>query len=134
MGRYYVKKSTGGNYSSENLNKALADLGLQKGQSYAIPRRTLQRHMKGPVREPGCTKLGRSLADSEQFYLKKCMETEIVHHAIDMQQRFYGQTPRAGYEPTTIRLKDIVSTHAPPRPTNNACICQCIQPVYVYIS
>src|SRR6218665_382126 len=63
-GRYYVRKSTRGNHSSENLNKALAD--LQEGQSYhsvsrkyAIPRRTLQRHMKCSVREPGCAKLGR---------------------------------------------------------------------------
>ena len=58
------KAQEGKFYSSGNLNKALAD--LQEGQSYhsvsrkyAIPRRTLQRHMKGTVR------------DSEQFYVKK---------------------------------------------------------------
>jgi|SRR6218665_2792339 len=93
MGRYYVRKSTRGNYSSENLNKALADLQEchsyhSVSRKYAISRRTLQRHMKGPVRDPGCTKLGRF-----RTILSEEIETEIVHHALDMQQRFYGLTP-----------------------------------------
>ncbi|ESN93974.1 hypothetical protein HELRODRAFT_142747, partial [Helobdella robusta] len=80
-------------YSSENLKKALED--LREGQSYhsvskkyTIPRRTLQRHMKGTIRQPGCIKLGRF-----RPILSDEMETEIVHHAIEMQQRFYGLTP-----------------------------------------
>src|SRR6218665_998676 len=73
--------------------KSLTD--LQEGQSYysvsrkyEIPRRTLQRQMKGTAREPGCAKLGRV-----RTILCEEMVTEIVHHAIDMQQRFYGLTP-----------------------------------------
>ena len=93
MGRYYVRKSKRGSYKPENLTKALAD--LREGQSYRsvskkydVPRRTLQRHFKGLVREPGCTKLGRF-----RSILSDEMESELVSHAIDMQQRFYGLTP-----------------------------------------
>src|SRR6218665_1419048 len=57
-------------------------------RKHEIPRRTLQRQMKGTVREPGCAKLGRF-----RTILYEEMETEIFHHAIDTQQRFYGLTP-----------------------------------------
>src|SRR6218665_2932624 len=63
--------------------------------------------MKGTVREPGCAKLGRL-----RTILCDEMETEIVHHAIDMQQRFYGLTP-CDIRKLSFQLMEMKKLHHP---------------------
>src|SRR6218665_644373 len=76
-------------------------------RKYEIPRRTLQSQMKGTVREPRCAKLGRF-----RTILCEEMEIEIVHHAIDMQQRFYGLTP-CDIRKLAFQLVEIKKLHHP---------------------
>src|SRR6218665_2253770 len=93
MGKDYTRKTDRGSYGEEALKRALA--ALRDGQSYhsveksfEIPRRTLQRHIKGQVLQPGRPILGRfRVTLSEEF------ENELVTRAIALQQRFYGMTP-----------------------------------------
>jgi len=93
MGKDYQRHSTRGSYGEETLQRAL--MALTGGASYhsvakkfGVPRRTLQRHFKGQVVEPGRQMLGRFRSTlSTEF------EEELVAHAIDLQQRFFGMTP-----------------------------------------
>jgi len=93
MGKDYKRQSTRGSYGEDALKRALD--ALQAGQSYhrvakdfGVPRRTLQRHFKMLVLEPGRQFLGRYRATlSSEF------EKELVHHAVDLQQRYFGLTP-----------------------------------------
>jgi len=93
MGKDYKRKSARGAYGEEKLQQAL--VALQGGQSYHrvakdfdIPRRTLQRHYKGAVLQPGKQHLGRFRAVLNQDF-----ESELVAHILQLQQRFYGITP-----------------------------------------
>ena len=93
MGKDYKRKSARGAYGEEKLQQAL--VALQGGQSYHrvakdfdIPRRTLQRHYKGAVLQPGKQHLGRFRAVLNQDF-----ESELVAHILELQQRFYGITP-----------------------------------------
>ena len=89
----YSRKSQRCSYGVDALSRALEELrngssyhGVSK--KYSIPRRTLQRHMKGQVRSPGNVALGRF-----RITIPQDVEDELVAHAIEMQQRFYGITP-----------------------------------------
>lgn len=57
-------------------------------RDFDIPRRILQRHFKGHVTEPGRQCLGRYRLSLTADY-----EQELVTHALDLQQRFFGMTP-----------------------------------------
>lgn len=93
MGKDYKRCSTRGSYGEDSLRHALG--ALRDGQSFhrvakdfGVPRRTLQRHFKGLVVNPGHQSLGRHrVTFSEDF------EKELVAHAINLQQRFFGMTP-----------------------------------------
>lgn len=52
---------------------------------YKIPRGTLQRHLKGTVKDPAALGRFRRVFD-DQF------ETELVSYCLEMQKRFYGLT------------------------------------------
>jgi hypothetical protein len=83
MGRNYKRTTTRGSYGEEKLKQALQQ--LTEGMSYhsvakkfGIPRRTLQRHMKGQVRNPGKKCLGRF----ETVHVKNWnWVTLMIHHA-----------------------------------------------------
>src|SRR5678815_1944248 len=86
MGRNYKRTTTRGSYGEEKLKQALQQ--LTEGMSYhsvakkfGIPRRTLQRHMKGQVRNPGKKCLGRF-----ETVLSAEFEKELVVHALELQQ------------------------------------------------
>lgn len=75
----------------KNLEAALADVRMGKlsrnaaEKVYGVPRRTLNRHMKGLVAKPG--NLGRFSA-----VLGNNFEVVLVDHAIALQQRMFGLT------------------------------------------
>jgi len=93
MGKDYKRRSSRGAYGEQTLTRALE--ALKNGQSYhrvakdfGVPRRTLQRHFKGAVVQPGNQFLGRF-----RKTLSADFENELVTHAVNLQQRFFGMTP-----------------------------------------
>jgi len=93
MGKDYKKRSNRGAYGKEKLMHALN--ALKNGESYhsvskdyEVLRRTLQRHFKGAVIQPGHQFLRRL-----RVTLNANFENELVAHAINLQQRFFGMTP-----------------------------------------
>ena len=92
MVRDYKRKSTRASYGNEALQTAL--LKVQAGEmskrkaelTYGVPRKTLNRHLSGVVKKPGC--LGRfSPVLSDEF------EEALVKHAIELQRMFFGLVP-----------------------------------------
>src|SRR6218665_1921205 len=76
--------------------------------------------MKGIVREPGCTKLGRF-----RTILSEEMDTEIVHHAIYMQQRFYGLTP-CDIRKLAVQLVEMKKLPHPFNSTKQVAVTKCL--------
>lgn len=91
MVRFYKRKTTRGQYGVHNLNAAIEEvkagrISKNKAQAlYGVPRKTLNRHLKGLVEKPG--NLGRfSSVLGDQF------EEVLVEHALTLQQRMFGMT------------------------------------------
>ena len=94
MGKGYKRKTDRGGYGEDALVRAVDELKRGKSfhcvaREFNIPRRTLQRHFKGQVIEPGHQNLGRFRVTLPQEF-----EDELVSYALDLQKRFYGLTPK----------------------------------------
>jgi len=89
MVRHYKRKSTRGSYGKKALDAAVdkvrtGQMSKQKtSMTYGVPRKTLNRHLNGLVKKPGC--LGRFAP-----VLNKEYEEALVKHAIDLQRMFFG--------------------------------------------
>jgi len=88
MVRTYKRKSSRGSYGLDKLNEAVQ--AVRDGTSvrssalqYGVPRKTLERHLKGRVKNPGG--LGRYTP-----VLQVEFERELVQHIIRLQRTFYG--------------------------------------------
>lgn len=91
MVREYKRKSTRGSYGKEALDAAIekvqsGEMSKRKASArYGVPRKTLNRHLRGAVKKPGS--LGRF-----QPVLNEEYEEALVKHAIDLQRMFFGLT------------------------------------------
>lgn len=76
-------------WSMQNMNAAIQDFNNGKlrfnevCRTYGIPKPTFRRHLKGLNSQK---KIGRPSDLTEQ------METELVHHILDLESRFFGLT------------------------------------------
>ena len=87
----YKRKTTRGQYGLQNLEAAMNEVRagrISKNKAekiYGIPRKTLNRHLKGLVQKPG--HLGRFTT-----VLGDAFESVLVEHVLMLQQRMYGLT------------------------------------------
>ena len=89
MVRTYHRKSSRGGYGIENINNAVQ--AVRDGYSvrnsalkFGVPRKTLERHVKGKVKAPGT--LRRYVPVILEF------EEQLVQHILRLQRTFYGAT------------------------------------------
>lgn len=93
MVRNYKRKTSHGSYGQERLNEALdaiksGTLSIRQASGdFSIPRKTLQRHLKGCVLKPGYLGRFRTVFDDK-------FQDELVSHILQMQQMFYGLTSK----------------------------------------
>ena len=92
MVRTYHRKTDHGKYGSDRLVAAVRDMkagmaAFRAASIYNIPRRTLTRHSKEQVQEPGVSRLGHY-----QPCLPIDVETEVHDHIQQMEKSMYGLT------------------------------------------
>ena len=91
MVRFYKRKTTRGSYGLANIEAAISrvrngELSKKRAEAiYGVPRRTIFRHLKGIVKNPG--KLGRF-----GLVLGEVFEAALVDHAVNLQQSLFGLT------------------------------------------
>jgi len=93
MPRFYVRTTTRGSWTEENVTQAL--LAFEDGQAlstcakeYNVPRNTLRRHWQKRLKKaPGSNHLGR---DS---ILCPAIQTELVDYILMLEDKGFGLTP-----------------------------------------
>jgi hypothetical protein len=94
MPRKHNRTTERGSYGSDRLKEALRDLQVgcslkATSKKYGIPRTTLRRHGKRPVRHPGTVKLGRWETTMEVEF-----EQKLVEYVKSLDADMTGLTPR----------------------------------------
>ena len=90
MVRTYKRKTNRGSYGSDNLKSALKavqeGMSLKKGfKEYGVPRKTIRRHAKKEVGNPGEVYLGR-----HRIVLSDDVEKELFNLIVYMEKFLYG--------------------------------------------
>lgn len=91
MVRTYKRKTERGSYGLQNLQIAIekvrnGEISKKKAEGlYGVPRKTITRHLRGEVKEPGT--LGRF-----KPVLGHEFETALMDHALQLQQMLFGFT------------------------------------------
>jgi hypothetical protein len=94
MPRVYVRKSTRGEWSQQNVLSAIEALDegtplSTAAKQFKVPRNTLRRHwIKRNAKRPGEAKLGKSTILSAET------ERALVDYTIRLAERGFGMTPK----------------------------------------
>ena len=89
MGRKYIRKTQRGSYGSAAIQQALSRVRngaplKSAAREFAVPAKTLRRHLRGHVTTPGLVKLGRKPVLSWQH------EDALVDHIKAREKALFG--------------------------------------------